>query len=80
MKHIQLSGKLFFYSTDTILLIAVCKDSCVVLMETENENDSADENYVAKMMLQNDVAALAMQADGNISPNKPLFYFDMLDT
>ena len=37
-------------------LIAVCKDSCVVypvvLTETENENDSANQNYVAKMMLQ----------------------------
>ena len=28
----------------------------VVLAETENENDSANQNDVAKMMLQNDVA------------------------
>ena len=35
------------------IIIAVCKDSYVVLpvvlTETENENDSANQNYVAKM-------------------------------
>ena len=31
----------------------------VVLTETENENDSANQNDAAKMTLQNDVAALA---------------------
>ena len=30
----------------------------VVLTETENENDSANQNYVAKMKLQNDVSGL----------------------
>ena len=30
----------------------------VVLTETENEDDSANQNNIAKMMLQNDVAAL----------------------
>ena len=44
------------------VVIAVCKDSYVVyacgLTETENENDSANQNNIAKMMLQNDVAAL----------------------
>ena len=30
----------------------------VVLTETENENDSANQNYVAKMTLQNDVAKM----------------------
>ena len=30
----------------------------VVLTETENENDSANQNDIAKMTLQNDVAAL----------------------
>ena len=44
----------------------------VVLTETENENDSANQNDIAKMTLQNDLAALATQADGIISPNKPL--------
>ena len=38
----------------------------VDLTETENENDSTNQN------LQNDVAALATQADGIISLNKPL--------
>ena len=47
----------------------------VDLTETENENDSANQNDVAKMTLQNDVAALATQADGIISPNKPLIWF-----
>ena len=42
------------------------------LTEWENENDSANQNDVAKMTLQNDKAALATQADGIISPNKPL--------
>ena len=51
-----------------IHIIAVCKDSYVVYAcgLTETEND------VAKMTLQNDVAALATQADGIIFPNKPL--------
>ena len=58
----------------------------VDLTETENENDSANQNDVAKMTLwkwrckidpakmtlQNDVSALATQADSIISPNKPL--------
>ena len=44
----------------------------VDLTETENENDSANQNDAAKMTLQHDVAALATQADGIISPNKPL--------
>ena len=58
----------------------------VDLTETENENDSANQNDVAKMtlwkwcckndaakmMLQNDVEVLATQADGIISPNKHL--------
>ena len=44
----------------------------VDLTETENENDSANQNDVAKMTLQNDVAALATQAGGIISPNKLL--------
>ena len=30
----------------------------VVLTETENENDSANQNDVAKMTLQNDVAKM----------------------
>ena len=44
----------------------------VVLTETENENDSVNQNDAAKMTLQTDVAALATQVDGIISPNKPL--------
>ena len=43
----------------------------VDLTEMENENDSANQNDVAKMTLQNDVAALATQADSIISPTKP---------
>ena len=44
----------------------------VDLTETENENDSVNQNDAAKMTLENDVATLATQADGIISPNKPL--------
>ena len=33
----------------------------VVLTETEKENDSANQNDVAKMTLQNDIAALTMR-------------------
>ena len=35
----------------------------VDLTETENGNDSANQNDAARMTLQNDVAALATQAD-----------------
>ena len=52
----------------------------VDLTETENENnDSVNQNDIAKMSLQNDVAALATQADGIISTNKPLL-INVLDT
>ena len=44
----------------------------VDLTETENKNDSVNRNDAAKMTLQNDVAVLATQEDGIISPNKPL--------
>ena len=41
----------------------------VVLTETENENDSVNQNYVAKMMQERALATLL--ADGIISTNKP---------
>ena len=44
----------------------------VDLTKTENENNSVNQNDAAKMMLQNDIVALAMQADSIISPNKHL--------
>ena len=51
----------------------------VVLTEMENENDSANQSYIAKMTLQKwrckkERALATLLADGITSTNNPLFF------
>ena len=50
----------------------------VVLTETENENDSVNQNYVAKMTSER--ALVTLLADGITSTNNPLILFVVCDT
>ena len=64
--------RLLHYSVN-VPLIAVCKGNGK--WEWFCESKWCCKNDAAKMTLQNDVEDLATQADGIISPNKPLIYF-----
>ena len=48
----------------------------VLLTETENENDSVNPNYVAKMTLQNDAAKMTLKYDVSVTmTSQTVLYF-----